>query len=126
MINVDICRLEQSNDGTIGAMRVNNQAVCWTLEPSPDRFVIPAGDYLCRSFHGAKYSDTFEILVPGHTAVLFHWGNTEDDTLGCVLLGFSVGWLAGKRAVLQSRNAFKYFMTLVGGVHEFALKIISV
>lgn len=41
--------------------------------------------------------------------VLIHWGNTEDQTDGCLLVGRLAGKLNGRDAVLESQ---KYYMNL--------------
>ena len=105
MYDVIIIRLEESEAGVLGVMLVFGLIFCFTLEPDagdPEKFSIPAGPYHCRRFHGPKWRNTFEIMVPGHTAVLFHAGNVEADTRGCILLGSQVGKLKGNRAVLNS------------------------
>ncbi len=114
MKNLWLPRLEQTDDGALGVLTIGGRLVdLFTLEPDaldPHKPQIPAGTYPVRRFHGKKYPDTYEIVVPGHTAVLFHWGNTEDDTQMCILLGNSPGELEGERAVLNSVFAWEQFM----------------
>ena len=119
-----IVRLEDSDQGAIGVLLIDKEIFCFTLEPDRNdrgRLHIPQGCYHCQRFSGTKWKDTFEILVPGHTAVLFHAGNTEADTLGCVLLGATVGKLKGQRAVLNSGDTFKRFLEVTKDVKEFPL-----
>lgn len=122
---VRIIRVENSELGTVGVLTIGGKAMCWTLQPDPSdkHFHIPAGSYFCRRFHGKKWQDTFEILVKGHTALLFHAGNTEEETEGCILLGDEVGELNGKRAVLASGKAFCAFMKMMNNDQEFNLFI---
>jgi hypothetical protein len=61
--------------------------------------------------------------VQGHTALLFHVMNLEDESKGCIGLGESVGYLKGKRAVLSSGVAFEQFMKGMGGDQQFNLII---
>ncbi len=78
--------------------------------------------YTCKRdyyYHG-EY-ETFEIQVSGHDRVLFHKGNTEDDSLACVCVAESFGMLAGKTAVLDSKHGFEEFMQLTKGINEFKL-----
>ena len=42
---------------------------------------------LCRKYNAPTYGKTFELIIPGHSAVLFHNGNTFHDTRGCQILG---------------------------------------
>lgn len=86
---------------------------------------LPAGAYLCkRGFHqlskGPKF-ETFEITgVEGHTGILFHAGNTENNSSGCILLGS-----AANAGVWRSREAFAYLMTLQHGIETFTLTVID-
>jgi hypothetical protein len=77
--------------------------------------VIPEGTYdaVPTFYHKGGYN-TFEIVpVPGHSRLLFHVGNVEEDSLGCVLIGSSFGQVGGKAAILGSRAAFQRFMLTV-------------
>lgn len=49
---------------------------------------IPPGTWRCvpRWFNKGGYQ-TFEILIPGHSLILFHKGNVEAHSEGCVLVG---------------------------------------
>lgn len=128
MHTVKIVRLEQGVDGALGALLLYGHYFCSTLEPDdndPKRFQIPAGVYECKRFHGAKWKDTFEIIVPGHSALLFHSGNVESDSLGCILLGQYPDRLRGKRAILNSGATFQYFMNELEGIKTFTLEIVE-
>ena len=119
-----IVRLEQTSQGALGVLLIDSIIFCFTLEPDINergKLHIPQGVYHCQRFHGAKWKNTFEILVSGHTAVLFHAGNTEADTLGCVLLGATTGKLKGNRAVLNSGSTFQDFLTRTEELSEFSL-----
>ncbi len=121
-----LARLEMTEQGALGVLVLNGRILGFTLQPDEkDRsgFYIPAGEYFCRRFHGFKWPDTFEIVVPGHTALLFHAGNVEDHTEGCILLGASVGKLRGNRAVLNSGRTFKQFQRETKDVDGFWIDI---
>ena len=123
-----IVRFEQTCQGALGVLLMDGNYFCNTLQPDaadPKRFCIPAGDYLCKRFHGAKWKNTFEIVVKGHTALLFHAGNLEKDSLGCILLGSSVGKLGEDRAVLNSGVTFNRFLDYTANVNSFTLKIVD-
>ena len=50
---------------------------------------------------------TFEVLdVPNRSGILFHMGNTVDDTKGCILVASYYGVLNSLPAVLHSYAAF--------------------
>lgn len=132
-------RIAESPDGTFGRMEVS-ETVFHTLEEEGlenQRNVsrIPAGTYLCRRtvYHRHGY-ETFEVTgVPDRDRVLFHIGNTEEDTDGCILLGLDsgllevvdedTGELTRKIGVYHSRVAFRMFMQFLSGVDEFELEI---
>lgn len=88
---------------------------------------LPVGKYTCkRGMHQLegmqKPFEAFEILdVPGHTNILFHVGNTNQDSSGCVLLGESYG----KNVILSSLSAFTAFMSMQAGVDTFELEVID-
>ncbi|XXJ21492.1 DUF5675 family protein [Desulfovibrio caledoniensis] len=109
-------RLEKSEEGTFGVLRLDGRVQCVTLEP-PERgnrvgvSCIPAGTYTCRRVDSPTFGPTFEVAdVPGRTAILFHQGNVARDTHGCILLGSRFGRLGTERGVLDSRAAFAEFL----------------
>ena len=108
-------RLEQSEDGALGVLLFDERMFCITLEPDdgdPDRFQIPPGQYPLKYFYGTsetKWHNTLEIIVPGHTFLLFHAGNVESHTNGCTILGSEPWKLYGNRAVKNSGVTFQRF-----------------
>jgi hypothetical protein len=127
--SIELIRLEtRRRYGTFGVLRINKQVFCATLEPaSLDNargLAIPAGQYDCHRVDAPTWGDTFQVLgVPGRTGILFHSGNTADDTRGCILLAQHYGKLCGARAVLNSGKTFKTFMGLMRDVGLFTLTI---
>ena len=125
----ELIRLEESEQGTFGVLKLDKQLFCWTLEPSdrlnkPNESCIPAQQYLCRRVRSPKFGETFMITnVPGRTDVLFHAGNVKDDTLGCILLGQTLGKLKGQRAILNSGKTFEDFLLAMSGLQIFHLTI---
>jgi len=124
---INLYRLEQTTQGALGALVLNGQYFCSFLMPDAggDKYQIPSGQYKCKRFHGHKWKDTFEIVVENHSALLFHSGNVEAHSMGCVLLGQYPGKLKGQRAVLNSGVTFKEFMRRLENVKEFDLSIID-
>lgn len=127
MRKLRMVRICQNEEGAMGTLQIDGVLHCLTLEPdiNDDHPQILAGIYKCRRFHGTTWVDTFEILVPGHTAVLFHVGNTEDDSKMCVLLGMNAGKLKDKVAVLNSGVAFREFMKKLDKEQELELTIVE-
>lgn len=130
MKSLDLVRLEETQEnGTFGALLIDGVLFSWTLEP-PDlgnvqkRSCIPVGSYLCRRYSSAKYPDTFEVTgVPGRTAILFHSGNTDDNTEGCILLGETLGKLRDARAILNSGATFRRFLAALASEDEARLRV---
>lgn len=86
---------------------------------------LPEGIYTCkRGMHqleGMKAPfETFEIEnVPGHTDILFHVGNFNKDSAGCVL----VGLVAGDAKIVCSREAFQRLLKAQVGLDTFQLTV---
>ena len=126
---VELMRIEESEQGTIGVLKIDKQVFCFTLEPSDmlnkaNVSCIPVQQYKCERVQSPKFGNTFEITnVPGRSQVLFHSGNTADDTLGCIILGSTVGKLRGQRAVLNSGKTFERFMAIMINELVFHLTI---
>ena len=129
---VELIRLEESGQGTIGVLKINKKVFCYTLEPAdrlnkPNESCIPVQQYICRRVRSPKFGETFMIAgVPNRTNILYHAGNVAGDTLGCILLGQTVGKLKGQRAVLNSGKTFELFMLLMSGAQTFHLTILTV
>jgi len=132
MRQVRLVRLETDPDhGTFGTLLIDGITFCVTLEPySRDNeqnvSCIPTGQYICKRVDSPTYGITFEITnIQDRSSVLFHPGNIDDNTMGCVLLGQYYGKLKGDRAVLNSGNTFKAFMKELSGINEFKLSVIE-
>lgn len=121
MIEVLIRRAWADSRATLGMLTIKGvqHDPIFTLE-NPQRETsidsrIPGGFYRCEPFNGAKYKDVYEIKdVPGRTNILFHWGNFEKDTLGCILIGNQAGIISGMPAVLNSVVTFQEFRKIIG------------
>ena len=129
---IKIIRVESGDEGTFGILTLNGRAFCVTLEPEDLNnrdFVscIPTGTYLCKRIVSPKYGDVFEVQdVPSREHVLFHAGNRDQNTEGCILLAQYFGKLKGDRAVLNSGFTLKAFMQELGDEMSFALQIVEV
>ncbi len=126
---IEIIRVEESQDGSFGVLRMNKQVVMLTLElPGNQNAVslssIPAKQYLCKRIISPTFGETFEVTdVPGRSHILFHKGNTKADTKGCILVGQSFGLVKGHRAITGSSKAFSQLMQTLQGHDAFHLTI---
>ena len=128
--NLTLKRIAEIEDGVFGVILDGKTPFAVTLERNwvnneKEISCIPAGSYRCvrRLYHKHGYW-TFEVTgVPGRTSILIHSGNTEDDSMGCILVGESFGAVAQKVAILSSKAAFNEFMDRLRGQDEFTLTI---
>jgi len=134
-------RVLRTNDGITGVLIAGARELCRILEPQWKNnqkgiSAIPEGTYTCMRVDTPKHGNVFQIMsVPGRTAVLFHWGNTEIDTEACLLTGMEVGEMfaqdpdtkknESQLAVLRSKEAFEKFMTYLKNEQAFTLHIIN-
>jgi hypothetical protein len=127
-----ILTLKRTNyieDGTFGVLCDEGDIpFAVTLEPewrdNKANSCIPEGEYVCKRshYHRGGY-DTYEILVEGRSRILFHKGNIEDHSLGCILIGEQFEHLKGKTAILRSGKGFSEFMGRLNNVMNFKLII---
>lgn len=117
---LELIRLEESDVGTFGVLKVNKTVRLFTLEP-PDFenevcvSSIPCQQYVMERYVSSKHGETFKVLtVPGRSDILFHSGNWHDQTEGCILLGTSLLWTP-KRGIANSRSAHALFMSDLQG-----------
>lgn len=91
---------------------------------------IPKGKFQCiRSLHRLHGMDhdfeTFEVTgIEGHEGLLFHWGNFNKDSEGCILVGERIVRSEDQtQMITNSRQAFERFMRLQEKVEEFMLTV---
>jgi hypothetical protein len=131
-MNLTLTRQRYESWGIISELTDENDTqIAVTLEhayPEDSGFVpkIPVGTYSCqRGMHQLEGMtapfETFEITgVTGHTNILFHVGNFNKDSEGCVLLGSALG----AEMVSGSKTAFLNFMNIQENVDEFILEVV--
>lgn len=118
---LELIRLETNiHEGTRGVLRIDKELFCITLElpwkmNRRNISCIPTGQYELFPYESPRFGNTFSLTnVPNRSNILFHYGNTIQDTSGCILLGERLGTINGNRAILNSRKTFIEFMKLVG------------
>lgn len=96
-------RLQFDQDVTIGAMSIDDEFHCWTLEDPvrevrgkpvedwkiPGDTAIPIGAYRVVVDFSQRFQRQLPLLerVPGFSGVRIHAGNTTAHTEGCILVG---------------------------------------
>jgi hypothetical protein len=115
----------------MGVLCVNDMPEFVTLEDAwrdNERMIscIPVGRYKVKLHRSPKFGVTYQVMnVPERDQILFHAGNTQKDTHGCILLGMQFGKMGNESAILASRSAFNRFMDLMAGTPEAELIIID-
>lgn len=124
-----LTRTDYRASGIFGRLEFSDGTILFTLErayhQSNDTFrpKLPNGTYECKlgihRLHDLKSFETFEVMnVPGHTGILFHKGNRNEDSEGCILIGM----YRTEHEIYESRIAFNKFMEKLKDVKEFTLE----
>lgn len=98
--------------------------------------IVQPGVYTCRrGLHRLpkmeNQFETFEIMgVKGHSGILWHWGNWNDNSSGCVLTGSTFMMKMNpkhnnevEKMITQSRETFSMFMELQKGNETFKVVV---
>ena len=126
-------RTENKGLCQLGMLLIQGQAMFVTLE-LPDRdnkqmiSCIPAGRYTWIKRISSKTDNlpTIALLeVKNRTGILVHWGNTEEDTQGCILVGKALANFDGEICVTQSKVAWNELMTILKGIDTGTIQIIN-
>lgn len=101
---------------------------------------IPEGNYNLKRHSPSRFENTLRSItkkdddeminvynneVPASRAILLHWGNSDKDTQGCILLGLTKD--NNNESVGQSRQACKEFYDLMykKDLSEIKLEIVN-
>lgn len=135
-----LIRTEFREDGIFGIL-MDSDGVgfeCRTLEhaygQNGDGWApkLPPGEYTCvKGMHTLEHHpvpfEAFEVMnVPGHVGILFHIGNFNNDSDGCILLGMDVSkdpQSPGLQILSDSKETFAAFMTVQGDAITFHLTV---
>lgn len=139
-MNIILNRIAKKAKYTIGKLYINDKYFCDTLEDT-DRGLtqsmteqqigskkvygetaIPTGTYRIIISYSNKFKKQMPLLlnVPGFAGIRIHSGNTEKDSLGCILVGKNKA--VGK--VLESRDTYnKLFSILYEANKKETIKI---
>ncbi|ECL1885329.1 hypothetical protein FR615_00660 [Campylobacter jejuni] len=114
---------------------------CFSLErkeeglESGKNLRIPEGNYNLKRHSPSRFENTLRSItkkddtminvynddVPSSRAILIHWGNTDKDTQGCILIGLTKD--NNNESVGQSRQACKEFYDLMHGKNLEDIKL---
>ena len=124
-----IKRIAMNEDGTFGVLMEGTVPFALTLErPWRNNMrnvsCIPQGIYICEKYTSPKYGETFQVMnVQDRNYILFHKGNIDDDTHGCIIIGEQYESLMGKTAVFASYKGFSEFIEKTKDIQSFKLII---
>ena len=136
-MNLSLIRTTKNEHATLGKLLIDGVFECYTLEDK-DREVsgipvaqwkvqnqtcIPRGTYEVTIDFSTRFKRVMPHIldVPGFDGIRIHWGNTDVDTDGCVLLGQTIG---GPDFIGSSRAAFDtFFPKLQAGMEEGSVYI---
>lgn len=130
---------------TIGDLLINGVFFCNTLEDTvrelppacPDtprgctctcsgkvyaRTAIPAGTYQITLQHSPRFKRVLPLLhdVPHFLGILIHSGNDQDDSAGCIIVGFN----KVKGRVVESRATSDRLNAILGRETEIEIQIV--
>ena len=131
MKHLTIKRVGTGAQGTFGVLIESGIPFALTVERQwlnnqSNISCIPEGGYLCKRVKSPRFGNTFEVTdVEGRSHILFHKGNLDDDSHGCILVGEKFGQLGSSSGILESNQGFNEFMVLLDDVDEFSLNIIN-
>ncbi len=130
-----LVRQDHECDGIFGTLYDDSQgSIAVTLEHAYDAQLgngsyvpkLPNGTYTCKRgthrLHNLVPFETFEVEnVPGHTNILFHAGNFNADSDGCILVGFAVAKTPNGLMITDSKITFKNLLSKLEGLDSFTL-----
>lgn len=125
-------------DGIYSELYSDETRFCVTLEHAYEDAdgnwrpkLLRGATYTCRRgihrlghYNGGEPFETFEVMgVPGHTGILFHPGNFNRDSDGCLLTGTQVKTANSEWWISESGNTFRHLMQTLFGIDEFELTV---
>lgn len=130
MLKLKLIRKAHNSLGTKGILEVPGLTThLFTIEnPWLDNkktdSCIPTGTYICKPVISPRFGKTIEVTgVPNRSHILFHAGNSPDDTDGCILLGLN-DTKGDRMWISNSKAAVIDFLNAVGR-EPFELEIVN-
>lgn len=121
-VGLELVRITYKPEGAFGVLLQGGYPFAVTLEQTNTdlQTKIPEGIHRCvpsRFIRGGY--ETFEVTgIQGHSRLLFHRGNIEAHTDGCILVALEFGSLDGVPAVLGSMGGFRELMRRFGAYKQ--------
>jgi hypothetical protein len=83
------------------------------------------GMHVLEHYNQGRPFAAYEVMgVPGHSGILFHVGNTNKDSDGCLLMGEKILTLRDSTwMIFKSQDTFVKFMQTMDGIEEFTLRV---
>ena len=138
-MNLIINRIQYRPDGIFSECLDENRNFKWVL--LEHAYLQDDGSYKPKVLGGVYHCErgdhqlegmtepfqTFEVMnVPGHTNILFHKGNYNEDSAGCFLIGKSMGnMLNGGKMICSSKQAFDEFMLAQKECDSFTITVVD-
>jgi len=110
-----------ANQVTLGKLYIDGELICRAIElpwvkNTRNISCIPAGEYKINPVNSNRFGLTYEVAdVVGRSHILFHKGNTVNDTEGCILPCSYFGTLNDNIAGLASGKAYNKLMNMLDG-----------
>jgi hypothetical protein len=122
--SLQLIRVEQFEDSTLGILLYAGRMVCLTLEPGwhgnlTFKSCIPLGEYEMNRRADGKWL----VDVPSRIGILFHAGNHSRDSKGCILPGMELREGVDGRVVLHSRDAMEEFDKVLSSFSKATLEV---
>ena len=131
MRTLELRRIATGKEGTFGALKYKDIPFALTLERQwldnrTSISCIPAGTYKCKHVNSPRFGNTFEVTnVQGRSHILFHKGNLDDDSHGCILVGEQYGDINDSPGIQASKAGYNEFMKTMIGEVGFRLIIVD-
>lgn len=134
-MTLTLIRDQFRKDGILSTLRAEDASViAITLEHAYSNNAkwqpkLPNGTYTCKRgahrLHGMTSDfETFEVIkVKGHSGILFHKGNYNKDSEGCILLGKQTFESDSGIMVTSSKITFNKFINMLKGIDSFTLLV---
>lgn len=134
MTQLFLIRKTNASTNTIGELSFKNFIQVWRTLEDVDRdynqdgdlneagetkvwgqTAVPCGTYRVKFQHSPKFDRMMPYLVDvnTHSGVMFHWGTTEGDTNGCILIGKELAYEQDKYRLVYSRKAYAEFLSIL-------------